>query len=168
MKRLLGTLLALLLLAAGCGDDTGDGTGDDTSAENTASTGNGPEPVGGGAVDFTEVALLSATNAGGEVSTEPTALDSKAAVSEFAASLEGRTLPAEIRAAAAEADVTDARALVGSVVAIGCDVPPGVGVHRTAAGLEVTALKVKEPHKECFAPVTTVVLLLVDADAMRR
>ena len=44
--------------------------------------------------------------------------------------------------------------------------PPGVSVEWNGTGLEVTAHKVKEPAKECLAPVTTVSLLTVDADAV--
>ena len=56
--------------------------------------------------------------------------------------------------------------LLGSVVSVGCDVPPGVDVHRTGGGLAITAQKVAAPTKECFAPVTTVALVLVDAAAL--
>ena len=72
----------------------------------------------------------------------------------------------KIKAAVVKADVPEGQALVGTVVAIGCDVPPGVSVDWNGTGLEVTALKVKKPTKECFAPVTTVALLTVDADAV--
>ena len=116
-------------------------------------------------MDFTEVVLASETNAGGEVSPRPTVLDSPAAVEDFASGLEGR-LADEIRSAAVDADVPDGQVLVGAVVALGCDVPPGVGVTRTPEGIEVTALKVAKPKQECFAPVTSVSLLTVDADAV--
>jgi hypothetical protein len=117
-------------------------------------------------VDFTEVALLSETNAGGEVSPQPTLLDSPAAVTSFAGTFEGRSMADQIKAAVVKADVPEGEALVGTVVAVGCDVPPGVSVEWNGTGLEVTAHKVKEPSKECLAPVTTVSLLTVDADAV--
>ena len=115
-------------------------------------------------MDFTEVVLLSETNAGGEVSRQPTVLDSPPP-STTSPRLEGR-LADEIRSAAVDADVPDGQVLVGAVVALGCDVPPGVGVTRTPEGIEVTALKVAKPKQECFAPVTSVSLLTVDADAV--
>ena len=117
-------------------------------------------------MDFTEVALLSETNAGGEVSQQPTLLDSPAAVTSFAGTLEGRGMADQIKAAVVKADVPEGQALVGTVVAVGCDVPPGVSVDWNGTGLDVTAHKVKKPTKECFAPVTTVSLLTVDADAV--
>ena len=45
-----------------------------------------------------------------------------------------------------------------AVVAIGCDVPPGVDVRRAGDGIEITPQEVAAPHEECFAPVTTVAL----------
>ena len=171
MKRSLGTLSALLvlLLAAGCGDDAGDDARAEDPASSSSSSSASPSPSGTSTnvpVDFTEVALLSETNAGGEVSQQPTLLDSPAAVTNFAETLEGRAMGDTIRAAVVKADVPQGHVVVGTVVAVGCDVPPGVSVDWNGTGLDVTALKVKKPSKECFAPVTTVSLLTVDADAV--
>ena len=180
MKRILGNLpllLALLVLlpAAGCGDDTsGDSRAEDPSSSSSppspsGSSSESPSPGGDATpvpVDFTEVALISETNAGGEVSRQPTLLDSPAAVTGFAGTLEGRTMAGKIKAAVVEADVPEGQAVVGSVVAIGCDVPPGVRVDWNGTGLKVTAQKVKAPAQECLAPVTTVALLTVPASAV--
>jgi len=168
MNRILGTLLALLLLfAAGCGDDTGkDSSADDPSASGSPSpSDSATDPAGEGAVDFTQVELMSETSAGGEVSQRPTVLDSPAAIADFAAGVEGR-LAERIETAAAAAEVPEGQVLVGAVVALGCDVPPGVAVTQTPGGLEVTADKVAKPKQECFAPVTSVALLMVNADAV--
>ena len=77
MKRSLGTLSALLvvLVAAGCGDDAAeDPRADDPASPSTSSSeSSSASPSESGTstsvpVDFTEVALLSETNASGEVS----------------------------------------------------------------------------------------------------
>ena len=181
MKRSLGTLpvllaLLVLLLVAGCGDDTGDSRAEDpassspsSSPSSSGSPTESPSPGGDPTavpVDFTEVALVSETSAGGKVSQQPTLLDSPAAVTSFAGTLEGRTIAGKIKAAVVKADVPEGQAVVGSVVAIGCDVPPGVNVAWNGTGLEVTAQKVKAPLQECLAPVTTVAVLTVPASAV--
>jgi hypothetical protein len=173
MTRLLGTLLALFLLlpVAGCGEDTdarSEDPADRSSSESSSPSSGSSSPSSGesSGVDFTEVALLSETNAGGAVSTRPTVLDDPATIATFTSGLEGRTLPGKIRAEARRTTVPGDRVLVGAVVAIGCDVPPGVAVQSAGNGLQITPLKAEKPHLECFAPVTTVALLLVDAAAL--
>jgi hypothetical protein len=107
--------------------------------------------------------MVHATAAGGTVDPAAVRLDGAAALSGFTARFEGDTLAGDVQEKVAATDVPDGKALVGAVVSVGCDVPPGVGVRETEEGLQVTALKVKAPTPECFAPVTTVALLLVDA-----
>ncbi|WP_167880438.1 hypothetical protein [Nocardioides guangzhouensis] len=161
----LTALLLSILLLAGCGDDSG-GTaaGDRTASDGQTSRRSDPAPVG--SVPFTEVGLPHATAAGGTVDPTAVPLDSDAAVQDFTAAFDGGELAGDVQDQVAATDVPEGEALVGAVVAIGCDVPPGVAVHRTGDGLEVTALAVKSATVECFAPVTTVALVLVDDDAL--
>jgi len=168
MKRSLGTLSALLvlLLVAACGDDSREDARATDSASSSPTESGTPGDASAATVDFVQVALLSETNAGGEVSQQPTLLDSPAAVTNFAATLDGRTMAGKIKSAVVKTDVPDGQAIVGSVVAIGCDVPSGVTLVWNGAGLDVTPLKAKQSHQECLAPVTTVALLMVDARAV--
>jgi hypothetical protein len=155
MRRTLGPLLLTLLLASGpltaCGADQAE-TATDATAPSSA-------------VDATTVALVSRSAAGGRVSTEPAVLDDEAAVAAFTKQLRG---PARQRVARAiaKADVPDGRTLLGAVVAVGCDVPPGVTVHAQGDGLEITADPVSTPRQECLVAVTTVALVTVDSDAV--
>ena len=59
----------------------------------------------------------------------------------------------------------DGRVLLGAVVAVGCDVPPGVRVEGAGSDLRILAKPVPSPLQECLAPVTTVAVVSVPADA---
>jgi hypothetical protein len=163
MRRLLGPLLALALLLAGCGDDTperaGDGASSSPASPSPTATGTPEE----GPVDFTLVALVSESNVGGEVDPAATLLDSDRAVADFAARFDDPRMLERLQAEVAEADVPDGQALVGAVVAIACDAPAEVYVEWTGSGLQVTGSRVKT-DKQCLVPVTTVALVAVDAE----
>ncbi|MFC4783527.1 hypothetical protein ACT8ZV_03575 [Nocardioides sp. MAHUQ-72] len=170
MRRTLGPLLLSLVLAsgllAGCGDD-GSGTAtDDGSPSASESPSESGSPIGNGTVDFTQVALISQSGAGGRASQRPTVLDDEAAVGAFARQFRTDAVGNRIEQAIAKADVPDDQTVLGAVVAVGCDVPPGVTVHRMGDGLAVTAMKVRKPLPECLVAVTTVALVAVDSDVL--
>jgi hypothetical protein len=177
MRRTLGALLLTAALAtaalAGCADDGGDTRAEDAaSGAASASPSDLPSaaPSGAsstrGAVDFTEVALLSETAAGGEVEHRATVLDDASAVNGFAAQFETGAMSDGLTTAVREADVAEGQELAAAVVSIGCDVPPGVTVQKLEGGVAILPLKVKSPLKECLAPVTTVALVAVDESAL--
>jgi hypothetical protein len=177
MRRTLGALLLTAALAtaalAGCADDGGDTRAEDAaSGTSSASPSDLPSaapsgaPSTRGAVDFTEVALLSETAAGGEVEHRATVLDDASAVNGFAAQFETGVMSDELTTAVREADVAEGQELAAAVVSIGCDVPPGVTVQKLEGGVAILPLKVKSPLKECLAPVTTVALVAVDESAL--
>jgi hypothetical protein len=177
MRRTFGALLLTAALAtaalAGCANDGGDTRAED-AASGTASASPSDLPSAApsrapstpGAVDFTEVALLSETAAGGEVEHRATVLDDASAVNGFAAQFETGAMSDELTTAVREADVAEGQELAAAVVSIGCDVPPGVTVQKLEGGVAILPLKVKSPLKECFAPVTTVALVAVDESAL--
>jgi hypothetical protein len=86
-----------------------------------------------------------------------------AARADFAAQFQRGSLEAKIADAVAGATVPEGYAVMGAVVAIGCDVPPGVTATRDADGWVLTPHKVQKPMKECFAPVTSVAVVAVPA-----
>lgn len=167
MRHALGTLGLVAVLSAsalsGCGSDPGPAgdAGGSRATDGTGGTGS-PAPTGG-PVDFTTVALVSSVNAGGRVSPRATVLDDARAVAAFSEQFRSDAMAVRLRQEVARADVPSGRTLVGAVVAIGCDVPPGVDVQRLGDGLAITPQEVPSPLPECLAPVTTVALVSVDA-----
>jgi hypothetical protein len=144
-------------LVAGCGSDTGHHDGPDgPAASGTPSSGSSAAPP-------ETVAMLSQSNAGGRVDPAPTPLDSRAAIASFARQFHAGDLESRLQQAVDRHDPGPGRVLVAAVVSIGCDVPRGAEVSRTADGLEVTAQAVKSTTSECFVPVTTVAVVDVDA-----
>ena len=69
----------------------------------------------------------------------------------------------QVQDAVAGADVAEGEAIYAAVVAIGCDSPTDVTVTDSGAGLVITAGKVPSPMMECFAPMTTVALVVAAA-----
>lgn len=174
MRRTLGPLLLLPLLLAGCGEEgTGAATDDATSAESSASSTPPPtdepaatdgttEPPDDEAGDgATLLGLVHETNAGGTVSDQLTPIDGDGLL-DFLTQLDSSSLSEQVMTIAEDNPPTDGHRLMAAVVAIGCDVPPGVSV--TAAPDDggtwtVVPDKVTAPLQECLAPVTTIAVV---------
>lgn len=184
MRRNLGTpmlvLATLLTLGlAACGQESDD-TATDPASETTSAPATPSEPAtpsdpatpgdpsptidegGDGPVAFTEVAILTNTEEEGTVSTTPVALDSEKAVAEFTGQFTGQRMADDIRAAIADAPDTSAdQALVGVVLAIGCDSPVELTVERVDGAVQVSPVMPKN-QVQCFAAQTSVAILVVD------
>lgn len=154
----LATVLLTATLLSGCGEESSS----PTSSAGESSPGRGESAD---AVTLSEPpTLISATAAGGEVESRATVLADADDLADFSAQFGAESMPQKLEAASGRIDVGADEVLVGAVVWIGCDVPPGVTVTSTESGVEITAEKIVKPLKECFAPVTTVALVSVDAD----
>ncbi|WP_459985430.1 hypothetical protein, partial [Nocardioides sp. AN3] len=140
----------LLLVACGSGSSLGDGPGDAPRSPRT-------QPDTGFVVSEQ---LVSQTGGGGTVADRATALQDAAAVADLTHGLSAE-LAAKVEAAASATSVASGEELYGQVVSIGCDVPPGVTVERDP--VVVHPDPVASPLPECFAPVTTVALVVLDA-----
>jgi hypothetical protein len=158
-RSLLPGLAILCALAVGCGEDRSGTAAEPSPSEVTSG------PAG---AEWTEVAIVHATAAGGSVSTTPVPLDTEEALAAFVAQFERSDLGEQVRAAVEGADVPDGHVPAAAVVALGCDVPPGVAVvtDRPGDGVRVVPEKVPSPLKECFAPVTSVAVLTLDASLL--
>lgn len=164
MRRLLGFLPALLLvpLVSACGDDeAGTVTSDPAPTVSTSA----PSDTGGSAVEVKILAMMTETAAGGTVSETPVPLPDDDAVAQFNQHFDTDALPTRILEAVHAADVPDDELLYGAVVAIGCDAPTQVTVTEGDSGLLISAVEVPKPLEECFAPMTTVALVLIPASA---
>lgn len=173
------TLLAAALVAllSGCGSDATatdpatDRPPSPTAPSSSAATLPPPAiseapatqaPSPGRSVDSTQVAILSASAAGGQVGTGPAvALGDDEAVQAFGAQFRTPNLTDRISRVVARTDVPLGSTLYGAVVAVGCDVPAGVVVTRSAEGVVLTAQPGKKSQVQCFAAVTSVALVLV-------
>jgi hypothetical protein len=173
MKVLLGSVATcLVLLVAGCADDSAD-TADDP-ADPTSSVSRSGTPTAAPteapsslpterAVDFEEVAIISQTAAGGRADPAAVRLDDQAARETFLMQFQNPGFGTKIDRQIQAATLPEGHVLLGAVVSIGCDVPAGVNVTAEPDGWLIYPQKVASPLQECFAPVTTVALVVVPA-----
>lgn len=164
MKRLLGYIPSVLLAATlvACGNG-GDSAGDDP-ADSPPSTlpSDSAEPSDDG--EILDQQIVSQTNVGGQVDERAVVLRSEADVDEFLAPFEPGQLTEGVRKAVDANDPQDDTALLGAVVAIGCDVPKEVELTQEGSGpvISLTPVKVKATTNQCLAPVTSIALVTVD------
>jgi hypothetical protein len=148
MRRTLGTLFATtaLMATAGCGSST--------SSTTTGPANPTPGPVAGAHV----YPLISLTGGGGRVSQVASELDTPAQIGSFTAQFRVPAITHRIMAAIRKAQPSG-HAVFGSVVAVGCDRPPGVDVVVDGSGrVQIVPREVASPLPECLAAVTTVAI----------
>lgn len=161
--RPLGALLhlpAAVLLAASlaaCGGEAADERADDSAAD----VGEG----GAGAPVVLRERLVTATDAGegpGEVAVP---VGDDAALAGFTADFTER-FASDVVEAAAALEVEGDEELAAQVVAIGCDEPTSVEARRTPAGVVLEPGPLPSPGRQCFAPMTTVAVVVLEAGAL--
>jgi hypothetical protein len=173
MRRLLGTLLLIPVLAAGalsaCGNDTGDTDGADSSIEDSSTptdtpttdspTTDTPTDPGSGA-DVVEI--VSETAAGGQTGDAAVRVDRPAGLARLTRDFRTPLLTDKISSVVERIRLAEGQGLYGAVIAVGCDVPPSASVEVTDGEVVITAGKIVKPMPECFAPVTSVAIAVVD------
>lgn len=164
MRRTLGNLivLATLVLTAACGN-----TSSSVAKDPSQSPSQGPasDPAGnpsfspGTISDATVLPLISMTAAGGREARVATPLNTEAQIARFASQFRMPAMRHRIRAAIGDGLKASDHDIVGQVVAVGCDRPPGVDVIANDQGqVELVPREVASPLEECLAAVTTVAL----------
>src|SRR5690606_18147261 len=125
MRTLLGLLLALALLVAGCGSDDGgaDPAGDRASDPATTGATSPPE-----ASEPELLTLVAQSDVGGEVDPVAVSLDGQAAIDEFAGRFEDARMGEAITDALAEVRIPGGLVAAGAVVALGCETPKTVDI----------------------------------------
>lgn len=162
MRRTFGTLLACAVLAGAtaCGSGASSTTtgGPPPSRSGSSPSGSGswpPGPVAGAQV----LPLISITAAGGRASRPATPLNSRSQIAAFSRQFRTPAMQTRIRSAIANQPAAADHDLVGAVVAVGCDVPPGVDVVADPQGrVQLVPHEVASPLQECLAAVTTVAI----------
>ncbi len=157
LRHLSATLLLAGSLVACGGDPSPERVGD---AAGSTAPGAG-EPV------LVRSRLVTATDAGEAPAGTAVRLVDDEALAGFTADLT-EDFAADVVAAAAalEAEgLEDDQELAVQVVAIGCDEPTGVEVRRTADGVVLTPGPVPSPGRQCFTPMTTVAVVVLEAGA---
>ena len=159
-RGLAAALAGLTLLLAGCGSEpTAPGPSASSPSDSFTAGSPGAEPSIPAAQP--RVAdLVSITAAGGTVTDVPTRVDSPAARRDYAADLAPRAGP-QLQRAVIAVDAPSGTEVTATVVAIGCDTPSDVEVTRTAEGYRVEAVPTKPSGVQCFAPVTTIAVVVL-------
>ena len=168
MRRTLGTLTAAVILAcgvSGCGSSSSSTVATDPSS-NPASDPAGnpsfsPGPIPGARV----LPLISLTAAGGASSPVATLLSSTSDVDRFVTQFRMPAMQNRVRTVVRRALKEPDHLVVGQVVAVGCDRPPGVDVMAGSDGhVQLVPHEVASPLQECLAAVTTVAIAVLPLD----
>jgi hypothetical protein len=159
MRRTLGTLLATVALAVttACGSSTSSTASDDPPTPSDGSSWP-PGPI----ADANVLPLISLTGGGGHVSVVAAPLDSGRQIAAFSRQFRAGAMEQRIRALLGDELKAPDHDIVGAVVAVGCDRPPGVDVVANATGqVELVPHEVASPLPECLAAVTTVAIAVL-------
>lgn len=120
-------------------------------------------------MDFRTVEIVSATGGGVPANGglhRAVRVDSPDAVDRFTDGLSDE-LAADVRSAARRAVVAPTDALIAQQIGYQCQpVASVIGVHRVADGLVITGSGSGDGSQECMAPVTSIAIVTVDADAV--
>jgi hypothetical protein len=147
-------------LTAGCGSSsstaTDPGQGPRSDPAGVPSRTPGPVP------DAKVLPVISMTGAGGRVGSTATLLNTRADVRAFGQQFGMPGMWHRIQHEVGGLQKSSDHDVVGQVVMVGCDIPPGVAVNVNDQGDVVLVPKeVASPLEECLAAVTTVAIAVL-------
>ncbi len=153
-------------LLVGCGTDepTAGPAEQETSSETSKPTPS--ETVPPGPVEYTAIALVSASNAEGSVSPQAVVLDSQKAIEDFTRQFSGDQMGQALARQYERADLPKGEVMLGAVVDVSCEPPSDVQVKKTKNGIQITATTKVSKNVQCLVPVTTVALVSVPEAAV--
>jgi hypothetical protein len=159
MRRLLGTLLATVVLGttAACGSSSSS-IATDPASDPAGNPSRTPGPIEGAHV----LPPISMTGIGGRAARTATPLNTPGEIARFLRQFPAPATQKRLRGAILAAPHPPGHDVVGQVVAIGCDRPPGVSAVVSKEGaVELVPGEVASPLQECLAAVTTVAIAVV-------
>lgn len=159
MRRILGILMvaAALVATAGCGSSSST-----TSLAPASDPAGNPSRSPGAVVGAHVLPLISMTGAGGRSAPTAVPLDDSGEIARFVGQFAMPAMRHRLQDAIAQASVPAGDGLVGQVVAVGCDRPPGADVVVDKDGrVQLVPHEVASPLPECLVAVTTVALAVV-------
>ena len=162
MRHTLGILVAALavMVTTGCGDSSSTATdpGDGPASDPAGVPSRSPGLVEGAHV----LPLISMTGAGGRAQPTATLLNSRPDIQSFAQQFRVPAMSRRLESALRGVEHGPNEDVVGQIVAVGCDRPPGVDVMADAAGdIRLVPHEVASPLEECLAAVTTVAVAVL-------
>ena len=162
MRRTLGILVAALavMVTTGCGDSSSTAT---DPGQGPASDPAGVPSRSPGLVEGAHVLpLISMTGAGGRAQPTATLLNSRPDIQSFAQQFRVPAMSRRLESALRGVEHGPNEDVVGQIVAVGCDRPPGVDVMADPAGdIRLVPHEVASPLEECLAAVTTVAVAVL-------
>jgi hypothetical protein len=170
MRRTLGKLTASALACVALGLTAGCGSSSSTATD----PGQGPasDPAGipsrsPGTIEGAKVLpLISMTGAGGQPQRTATQLNSTPDLKAFARQFRVPAMWHRIDSEVGDKIGKPGHQLVGQIVAVGCDRPPGADVVVNGDGdIVLMPHEVASPLEECLAPVTTVAIAVLPLES---
>jgi hypothetical protein len=165
VTRLVTCVLTCLVVGLTAGCHSSSSTATDPGKAPASDPAGVPSRAPGPVADAKVLPLISLTGAGGRVASTASLLNTPADVRAFAHQFGMPAMWHRIQREVADVQAqgqSPGHDVVGQIVMVGCDRPPGVTVSVDGSGdVVLTPKEVARPLEECLAAVTTVAIAVV-------